>query len=276
MDAPNVDAAQVEQVLLAMNQLRNVVLFAILGTGVIVFGLWQFFTWFGRRSEIQRDLDIEESKNRRAAAFNRCIGDMGKTVERLGVMIEKHTDDEEHQTNNLASSMGDLSMCVASLDKHVKDLRDRQAGVINHTDSLRIIEDKFDQYVKHEVVRVFDYSLRQNDWDNRADAIRNRIKTEIGDILKTAQRAIGEYKLSVDTTPYFRTTHTERGIRFQLCDDLWDEVEGLYAEHGDVDQRAGEMRVIVANTIADAVAVAASQVNDIYRVAAAGADPSDG
>ncbi len=262
----------VDPVLRTLNDMRVDAFYALVVLTLVAGVLWWLDRRATRNAKAAEAKASEDAETRRQASLSKALSEQARamseqtvTLKGLAGAVEGLRRESSTNTQQMCDELSNVAVCVGAMNKNVRDLRDRQMGVIGRVDSIRICEDKFDHFIRREVEREFEFSLRQNDWANRSNFIRDRVRTKLADIIRTAQRALADYKLGIDTDPYFVQRTTEKGTRFRLVDDLWEQVEPLYVHSASVDNRIEEMRVRITNVIGDAVHQAEAEVNDLYR-----------
>jgi len=154
----------------------------------------------------------------------------------------------------------------------MEEIRDRQKNVISKTDSVRIILNKFNDVIKREVIAIFEWSIINNDYDNRAEFVRKKVKTAVAEVIILAKKSLAEFKLSLDLEQFFITYKDKKSgnIHFKLVDQLWDEVEQIYHKEkysgdGVAEQQLEEMQIAINNVVTAELTKIQMEINNLYR-----------
>jgi uncharacterized protein YoxC len=277
MADPSLPTADAAQVLTALGTLKETVALSVLAFAAIIIVTWLILRHRDKQAEAKARAEeakrseaatarSEASKNDRAKMMRSAWEQLAREVAGMRTDLQK----QYQTTDSMASSVKTLSGSVSELHSAIRDVANRQHGGINRGDSIRIVEHAINETLQREVVDIFSYSLRKNDYANRADFIKQRVKTLIGQVIVRIAANLREYRhLSINPAcylAYYRDEST-RGVRFKIVDRLWDGVEPLYrAPHppeGD-DPRLDEMRITVANIVADVLTAGRNAAENIY------------
>ena len=148
----------------------------------------------------------------------------------------------------------EMKATMSGVRKLLTDMTQKNAGVMNRDNSLRVIDQSFNNVVR-DIVMIFASSLENNGYAERQEFIKNRVKTTIGQTLDNLRASLAVFQMSVDIRPFFRSTSTdEKGERYVLAAELWELVEPLYLSKLPLKDRLEEMRLNVPNLIRDYVA----------------------
>lgn len=148
----------------------------------------------------------------------------------------------------------EMKSTMSGVRKLLTEMAQKNAGLMNRDNSLRVIEQSFANVIR-DIVLIFAASLENNGFDERQEFIRNRVKTTIGQTLDNLRVSLGMFQMSVDIRPFFRSQSADdQGDRYVLVTSLWDLVEPLYRAKTPLKERLEEMRLIVPNRIRDYVA----------------------
>lgn len=249
--------ADVIHELTAMNTTLQVMLFAAFVLWIIA---WRGFAWWDKRQQAARQEALEAAKAERSERFN-------ENINRMCILLEQHTSEEENNSTTMNRALVSLSSTVGGLGRELRDLRNRLSNVMSRRDTLSAIEEKLTGGVRADLCDIFEQSLRKNDYANRAEFIRRRVKTACGEVLAEAeQKLIAEYNLAFAPAAFFQLRQGEDGgRRHVLCDVLWEAIEPLYRTEVAPDRRVEEMRVVVENAISDLVSKGREEVTNIYK-----------
>ena len=294
MDATALDPEAARSFMEALSGLKTVVALTLLGGIATVSIVWMWFRYSDRKLDARKGLDerqlearenarLEAAKDRRAQEMRAAWGDLTKEIKALrkdtidsAQSLSAHMRDAESNTGRMAKSIDGLNAnttvlheTITGLHFSIKEVYARQSGWINRDDSIKIIETALREIVEREAVSIFAFSLRKNDFSNRAPFIETRVKTEIAKGISRVLQMLSEYRyLAVDPLAYIvQYAKPGSAVRYELCDHLWDAVRSLYPDHSITeDQRAEEMQIRVANVITDAISAGRAKAEDFYRV----------
>jgi len=233
--------------------------------GIIVVSL---LLWFGLnrliarwdKTEKEKAREAEnQAKDKRAKEFRDLLTNVTtemKVTSSTSVEVVKHVTEK----------LGSLQETVEELGVTMRDLRDRQAQVISKAASIAIVESKFD-YIRAEMVSIFDISLRKNDYISRADFVKMKMGMALGQVVNKAEESLHvDYPgLDADLHPWFEQRGAGgSGSRYTIVDECWSRCERLY-EHGKpIDERVEEMRAIINSVLTDHVQKCKDLVMDLY------------
>lgn len=273
------DAQQAVEILRVLNELKYPVIFIVIATLALGFSLWRWFNYRDKRAEARERAEADaradatarresEVRTARDAATTQHLNQVSISMRTMRQAFENHTALEERSSSRLLDHLGRLDDTLNEVTRCMREVRDRQAGVINREDSLRIITHSLQGFVKSELVRLFEYSIRKNDYSNRANLIKERVKTEAATAVANAERDLHGYKLGLDLRHFFPRRGGKAG-RFVLVDDAWEQVvrRGLYEHEAPVEQRVKAMEVLVHNLVTDLIARATERSADLYNSA---------
>ena len=157
----------------------------------------------------------------------------------------------------------EMKATMSGVRRLLADMTQKNAGVMNRDNSIRIIEHSF-QNVVPDIVAIFTASLENNGYSERPDFIKNRVKTAVGQTLDNLRASLRVFQMSVDDGLFFRSVNgDDKGDRYALAAELWDTVEPLYSKRLPINERLEEMRLNVPNCIRDHVAVIKSQIRAV-------------
>jgi len=181
---------------------------------------------------------------------------LSKSLSCLSDHLGKHEFNSEQRTSGL--------------DKIMAEIRDRQRNVIGHNDSIKIIINKFNDVIENEVIKIFEWSIINNDYESRKDFVRKKIKTKIAEQISLAKESLGQFNLSVDLGKFFITYKDEKSnnIHFKIVDQIWDNVEKVYHKENYsgnvVEQQLEEMQVEINNVITTELMKIQVDINNLY------------
>ena len=195
----------------------------------------KWFDWKSKRDETQRMDDLVKG----IATF-------------LEAVNKQYASTNEFQEEMKATMSG--------VRKLLTDMTQKNAGVMNRDNSLRVIDQSFSNVVR-DIVMIFASSLENNGYAERQEFIKTRVKTTIGQTLDNLRASLAVFQMSVDIRPFFRSTSTdEKGERYVLAAELWDLVEPLYLSKLPLKDRLEEMRLGVPNLIRDYIAATRNSI----------------
>jgi len=123
----------------------------------------------------------------------------------------------------------------------MRELLDRQKGVINLEDSFRIIELNFRLEIKPSVLSTVEASIRNNHYNQEAAFIQERFLARVNKILFMAQEALSFYTLSVRVDFFLPSNQSKH---YELADQLWASLKTVHESTADIgDETATQRRV---------------------------------
>ena len=253
MDKVNPD--ELSKLLRELNGLRDEAMWFLLI--LVMFGVLYLLVtkWLAERRE-QR---LAEQKKERSQIYATSLDRLGDKVGALAEALNKHTDQEQVTTMQLNCTMSGVCETMSKVETAVRHLADKSAGVINRSDSIRMIRDRFVQNVFRDFCLIIETSLRENNFLANPESITRKVKTALGNVLLEARRYLGGYKLAVDPDPFFVARPDLNVERFVLCDTVWFHVEPICRRpHHDANllrEAIEEAFVIIENDIKDYVTV---------------------
>lgn len=154
----------------------------------------------------------------------------------------------------------EMKSTMSGVRRLLAEMTQKNAGVMNRDNSVRVIEQAFSNIVR-DIVAIFTASLENNGYCERPEFIKNRVKTAIGQTLDNLRTSLTVYQMSIDDGLFFRSIGgDEKGERYALAAELWDMVEPLYSKKLPINERLEEMRLNVPNYIRDYVAAIKHQI----------------
>lgn len=157
----------------------------------------------------------------------------------------------------------EMKSTMSGVRRLLSDMTQKNAGVMNRDNSIRVIEQSFSNAVR-DIVMIFTTSLENNGYSERSEFIKNRVKTAVGQMLDNLQTSLSVYQMSVDTKLFFRSAANEdQGERYLLASELWQLVEPLYLRKLPLNERLEEVRLVVPNYIRDYLASVKNQIRSL-------------
>lgn len=265
------------QVLTALGTLKETVALCAIGFTAVVIVTWLILRHLDRKGEVRAKAEeakrLEVATARNEAAKTERAKLMRAAWDSLTHEVSGMRTDLQRQyqtTDAMSASMKTLSGSISALHTSIRDVASRQNGSINRADSIRLVEQAINETLHREVVDIFTYSLRKNDYAKRADFIKQRVKTLIGQAIVRIAASLREYRhLSINPACYLTYYNDQgtKGVRFSMVDLLWDSVEPLYnAPHppDGEDPRLDEMRITVSNIFSDITTAGRDRAENIY------------
>jgi hypothetical protein len=261
------DPKSLAELVLALGNMSASMKLLVFSAFVIWLAAWRGFAMWDKRQQARADAAATAQRAAADRARDEQARRLNETMGRMCQLLEQHTVEEENHTSTTNISLSRLSDNVGELGRCVHDLQNRLSNVMSHRDSLSAITDRMTGGLAADAAAIFDQSLRKNDYAGRPDFIKERVKTALGKAVGQAYDKLRtEYKLSIELDPFFPTRPgSGGGVRYVLCDTLWDRVEPLYRRDGDKDRKVEEMRVTVSNVVGDLVSSATEHATDLYR-----------
>jgi hypothetical protein len=239
----------------AVNGLKfGAMVFIAVIAGILLVGFWLWL--MSKRQE-------QHAKNERSKRFSMTLDDLRGAVLHQTVVLDRHTNNEQFSFATLNDSVDSLGVSMQGLHGAMQDLIARQSGAINRTDSLRIVETYFHDVILREIQALLEISLKKNEYQQRKEFIERRIKTEVGNILQRAAKALSDYKLSVNCAFFFEVVPDITRMRYTLVDQIWEKIQPIYLTGQEVGAKIEEMRVTVENIVQDYVARIKNEFDEV-------------
>jgi uncharacterized protein YoxC len=280
-----------KQILDALGGLKTVVALSLISaiTGVAI--LWLLTRYFDKRlafkheeamrkSEAAEQVHLDEAKAVRAQEMRATWAELTKEVKGMRSetkaqtdQFKKHMEDDDSAYLRLTSVLTSvdattksLSQSVLELGASVREVSVKQVGGLSRSNAMLLIEQTIRDVIQRDAVDLFDYSIRMNDYARRAEVIKTRVKTAIGKSISEAARNFSAYQhLSVSPACYLPYYSDAGGIRYHVCDRLWDAVRPIYVSHDDpIEERLADMRTIVGNIFSDTISAGRDVAENFY------------
>jgi hypothetical protein len=113
----------------------------------------------------------------------------------------------------------------AELSALMRELLDRQKGVINIEDSFRIIEINFRLEIKPSVLATVEASIRNNHYTQEAQFVQERFLARVNAIIFSAREGLRNYALSVKPEFFFPSDSSKH---YLLADELWTSLKVIH------------------------------------------------
>lgn len=157
----------------------------------------------------------------------------------------------------------EMKATMSGVRRLLADMTQKNAGVMNRDNSVRVIEHSF-QNVVRDIVAIFTASLENNGYSERPEFIKNRVKTAVGQMLDNLRASLSVFQMSIDDDLFFRSVNgDDKGDRYALAAELWNLVEPLYSKKLPLNERLEEMRLVVPNCVRDYVAAIKGQIRAV-------------
>ena len=218
-----------------------------------------------------------------------CIEGLGKEIHGLRKDMVEHGSKLETLTTSQAESFTSslaahdrtsaerentrerrLDQTFSNLQSVLRELLDRQKGVINVADSVRIIEECFERSVKPQVFDVVTTSIQKNNWKREAPFITDRVCKDLNSIFFHAERGLANYQLSIDHKLFFQS-HPDGS--YMTVDLIWALTREMLvsasesSDHTDeaVGRRVASTKIRVGNCINTVMNETKNRTNGIYH-----------
>jgi hypothetical protein len=218
-----------------------------------------------------------------------CIEGLGKEIHGLRKDMVDHGSRLETLTTSQAESFASalsahdrtsterentrerrLDQTFISLQSVLRELLDRQKGVINIADSIRIIEECFERSVKPQVFDVVTTSIQKNNWKREAPFITDRVCRDLNAIFFHAERGLANYQLSIDHKLFF-PSHPDGS--YLTVDLIWALIREMLVsasestDHTDeaVGRRVASTKIRVENCLNTGLNETKNRTNGIYH-----------
>ncbi len=162
-----------------------------------------------------------------------------------------------------------LDQVFVNLQNVLHELLDRQKGVINVADSIRIIEECFDRSVKPQVFDVVTHSIQKNNWNVESVFITDRVCKDLNSIFFYADRGLANYQFSIDHKLFFQS-RTDGS--YEIVDSIWGVLREMLVsasvspDHTEetVARRVASTKIRVENCINTRLNETRNYVHSIY------------
>lgn len=273
---------------------------AMIFIGILaLIALAAFFIWLFFRSKAQanelavRKLE-QESKDRRANDFTDAMRSMGSAIlaheqHSVGMFERQHENFEasNKQTQDFLEKQSKrLEETIDGIHHTLQGIQDKQAGVLNRADSVRICETLFEHFIMHEFHSVAASSLEKNHWKSQKEIITEKVNQVLSGVMYRACRDLATYELAFDYRVYFvmqdgsyvPTSGASVESDFMLVQEVWEIIKKLHEERSaseDTETYLKEKRMKMTDLIAhtkrqitravrNAMNAGTSRANDIY------------
>lgn len=250
------DIQAAERIMDAANRLElGGIIFLI---AVLILGLIAFILWLKSKSDAAKAanerLSIEQQGKRdrakmyidSTAAQTSAISNLSEQISGMRSDASEHSRDlgsmlnaqndrlaqqiREHEESAAQREMTRdqrLTEVFGSLQLVMDELLDRQKGVINLDDSLRLVEECFERSIKPQAVSIAEQSLKTNHWQRDKVYIEERVMQELSSMFYHADRGLTNYQLSIDHKLFFPASP---GGPFDLALTFWKIVKELHED----------------------------------------------
>jgi hypothetical protein len=221
-------------------ELRDSAIWASVIIGVIVaicFIIYYIIQY--KKSKIAQD-----AKNNRASQIATSNDELKASVTELINTVKAHAKNEEEV----------VWPSVEGLKNNVQELTYRVNGTIDTRDSLNIIRLVFLKGVYYEARDILNefLSIKEVDFKVREQYIKNKIRTNIGEVLTKYKATSADFKLSFNSNLFFKLDSTEIE-RFILVDIIWSETREYFLSQLKYEQKLEECSLKLFNIIKDYV-----------------------
>lgn len=186
----------------------------------------------------------QEAKNSRAAQISLSNDELKTTIVELINTTKSHIKNEEEV----------IWSSIEGLKNNVKELTYKVNGTIDSRDSLNIIRLIFFKAVYYEARDILNefLSIKESDFKIREQYIKNKIRTNIGEVLTKYKATAADFKLSFNSNLFFKLDSTEIE-RFILVDIIWSEIREYFLSQLKYEQKLEECSLKLFNIIKDYV-----------------------
>lgn len=230
MDA--VSPEDIKALLTSANELKAGAMFFLGFLSVLGFSMFGIWIWNRHKDRLAASdvVHIEAAAEAaKLAAEEKRTADLTHAILTLGTVSGTHEKQSQDRITALMQQLKDNSAELAKalaaqtatftqmqnktndmvaktfsgLRETMQELLDRQRGVINTTDSLRIIEQSFDTYICTELIRICTASIESNNYASRATFVKARVTLALTNVIDKAIKYLRDYSLTVDVNAFF-------------------------------------------------------------------------
>lgn len=214
----------------------------------------------------------KQSQDRITALMHQLKDNSAELAKALAAQTVTFTQ-MQNKTNDM------VAKTFSGLRETMQELLDRQRGVINTTDSLRIIEQSFDTYICTELIRICTASIESNNYASRAAFIKARVTLALTNVVDKAIKYLRDYSLTVDvnvffplksqTSTYFAGQAGAEKGEYVIVSTVWGILRELHENgnaHDDCtrEQAIEICNVLITREVATAFHVGRTQALNIY------------
>jgi hypothetical protein len=278
MEAPVPSATEVSQLLTTLNSVKFsvLVLLAIFGAAA---GLM-----YGGFKLLVMALTAKAERERRAAAaaaereHQATMKSMQETINANTLAMKKQLSEHRRSADRNESVLDTVFAAVESTNKNVDILLRLQQGCMRPEDAAIVMRWLFIYRVRSEVSSLLRLTFGEKHYHLRSTHVQRKVKTKMAEIIAAVQSEVSRLKVPNDTGPYFPSYLHNGGMRYTLCDTLWDQVAPVFERSKVLDGssmspevyamqeakiiavQSEEMEVILQNALEDHVTRAAATV----------------
>lgn len=246
------------------------------------FFLWLWFKSKGRADELAVRKMEQEAKDRRSVEFAETMRSMGSSLlahehHSTSLFEEqgRHFEACNAQTKEFLEKQSvRLGNTIAEIHATLRGILDKQAGVLNRADSVRICETVFEHFILREFHAIAAASLEKNHWRDQKEIITEKVNQALSKVVYHACKDLASYALSFDYRVYFimqngdpvPASGASSEEDFQLVIGVWKIVRSLHEDRAQATSTEKYLQER-GTTIADLIAHAKRQIDRVVRSA---------
>lgn len=231
---------------------------------VSAFAMWLWYRNKEQQSKVKQaqiEAGSKEAEQKAKTARGKNLTD---ALDRISKTLTEHEKWSAQQLADIKSSISDSASEIASATREqtdrfertqsdtmtkvsdsftalkdvMQEVLDRQRGFINSRDSLRIVEQTFEQIVKLEFMRICEVSIKTNDYASRSAFVHDRVTVAMTGVIDSVLKSLRSYDMVLDVNFFFPIV-TSTGIvfpgkpgsengEFMLVQEAWEALRKLH------------------------------------------------
>ena len=283
--------AKMTDMIRALNDMRTAVILFVIGFAVLTFcGFMYYLRWKAkketaeRKEEDKRQREKMERANKYSSALQGVAqalavvnNRMDASLASVQTTLQSHQQTLQSVNQMTISTLVRLDGAINNMIGANKELTERLTAKMTPKDSVAYIQRVFLSEIYHAVLELTRTAIVDNGYEDNKEFISNRVRTEIGGVLRVFRSELASFNaLTVRVPDFFEMESADPLVeRFVLCNQLWSVAEN-YLKEGTKDgadehqemisRRLADAGVVVQNTIRDYfIAIARSKYPDVYE-----------
>lgn len=267
---------QLAELVAAYAGLRSLALWVLVILGAMFLSGFTFWLWQRHKlkvTEAKAEASRTAAKDRRARQYQDTLKELSDTTQQLMAITREASTATVTALNELKDQIARhnvsnqavqqvLVSTMSRLENSISSAMARVQPKMLPRDSVAYIQRVFLHEIGYAAIKSIRKALVENGYEGNEQDISNRLRTDLGDMLRIHRSALESYGgLSVSPTLFFEVEDADVE-RFTLCDALWRIAEGYLVDGGRDEpeehqaklyRRLESVETRVANTIRDYV-----------------------
>lgn len=274
--------AKMTEMIRALNDMRTTVALFIASVAVLAFCAFMYYLrWKAkkelaeRKEEDRRQKEKTDRAAKYAGALHGVVESMHSVNKRMDAAmasvqatLQSHQQTLQSVNQMTITTLVRLEGAIKGLASSNIDLTERLTAKMTSKDSVTYIQRVFMAEIYHAVLSLIRQAIVDNGYEDNKEFISNRVRTEIGSILRQFRADLDSFSAITVRVPDFFTMETDDPLveRFVLCNTLWDIAE-TYLKEGTKDS-ADEHQEMIRRRLADAEVVVQNAIRDYFSAIA--------